>query len=82
MELEIKDIKKSYGKKQVLRQLNLTAQAGQCTGIVGANVCGKSTLLRILAGVEKADAGTILVNGQVSKNRSRQMAAYVAYIPQ
>ena len=82
MELEIKDIKKNYGKKQVLRQINLTAQAGQCTGIVGANGCGKSTLLRILAGVEKADAGTILVNGQVVKNPSRQMAAQVGYIPQ
>lgn len=82
MELEIRDIKKSYGKKQVLRQINLMAQAGQCTGIVGANGSGKSTLLRIMAGVEKADGGTILVNGEVIKNPSRQMAAYVGYIPQ
>lgn len=82
MELEIRDIKKNYGKKQVLRQINLTAQAGQCTGIVGANGSGKSTLLRILAGVEKADAGKILVNGEVIKNPSRQMAAHVGYIPQ
>lgn len=82
MELEIRDIKKSYGKKQVLRQINLMAQAGQCTGIVGANGSGKSTLLRILAGVEKADGGTILVNGEVIKNPSRQMAVYVGYIPQ
>lgn len=82
MELEIRDIKKNYGKKQVLRQINLAVQEGQCTGIVGANGCGKSTLLRILAGVEKADAGTILINGQAVRNPSHQMAAYVGYIPQ
>lgn len=82
MELEIRDVKKSYGKKQVLRQINLTAQTGQCTGIIGANGCGKSTLLKILAGVEKADGGTILVNGEVIKNPSRQMASYAGYIPQ
>ncbi|MBD5546407.1 MAG: ATP-binding cassette domain-containing protein [Lachnospiraceae bacterium] len=82
MELEIRDIKKKYGKKMVLRQINLTALSGQCTGIVGANGCGKSTLLRILAGVEKADAGEILINGKEIKNPLRQMAAYVGYIPQ
>lgn len=82
MQLEVKDIKKNYGKKQVLRKVNLTVQAGQCVGIVGANGCGKSTLLRILAGVEKADGGRIIVNGKEVKNPSRQMAAYVGYIPQ
>ena len=82
MELEIRDIKKSYGKKQVLRKVSLTVQAGQCVGIVGANGCGKSTLLKILAGVEKADGGQIFVNGKEIKNPVRQMAAYVGYIPQ
>lgn len=82
MELEIRDIKKNYGKKQVLRKVGLTVQAGQCVGIVGANGCGKSTLLRILAGVEKADGGMILADGKEIKNPSRQMAAYAGYIPQ
>ncbi len=82
MELELKDIKKSYGKKQVLCKVSLTVQAGQCVGIVGANGCGKSTLLRILAGVEKADGGQIFVNGKEVKKPSRQMAAHVGYIPQ
>lgn len=82
MELEIRDIKKGYGRKQVLKRVSLTVCEGQCIGIVGANGCGKSTLLRILAGVEKANAGSILVNGEVIKNPSRQMAAQVGYIPQ
>lgn len=82
MELEIRDIKKSYGKKQVLKKLSLVARTGECTGIIGANGCGKSTLLRILAGVEKADGGSILINGEIMKKPSVQLAGYVGYIPQ
>lgn len=82
MELEIRDIKKSYGKKQVLKQVSLTVKAGECTGIIGANGCGKSTLLRILSGVEKADAGSILINGETVKKPAERLAGYVGYIPQ
>lgn len=82
MELEIRDIKKSYGKKQVLEKVSLSARDGECTGIIGANGCGKSTLLRILAGVEKADGGSIFINGQIIKKPFAQMGAYVGYIPQ
>lgn len=82
MELEIRDIKKRYGKKQVLKQVSLIAKSGQCTGIIGANGCGKSTLLRILAGVERADGGSIVLDKETVKNPSRQMAVYVGYIPQ
>lgn len=82
MELEIRDIQKRYGKKQVLRKVSLTAGKGQCTGIIGANGCGKSTLLRVLAGVEKADGGEIFLGGEKIDNPSRQMAKYAGYIPQ
>lgn len=82
MELEIREIQKRYGKKQVLRKVSLTAAEGQCTGIIGANGCGKSTLLRVLAGVEKADGGEIFLGGEQIKNPSRQMAKYTGYIPQ
>ncbi len=82
MELEIKNIKKRYGKKQVLKQVSLTAKSGRCTGIIGANGCGKSTLLRILAGVEKADGGELFLDGAKIDNPVRQMAMYTGYIPQ
>ncbi len=82
MELEIIDIKKSYGKKQVLKKVSLSVKEGECTGIIGANGCGKSTLLRILSGVEKADGGSILIDGKSIKNPSVLMEKYVGYIPQ
>lgn len=82
MELEVRDIKKSYRKNQVLKKISLTAKAGECTGIIGANGCGKSTLLKILAGIEKADEGDILINGKKVKNKSSKLAGCVGYVPQ
>ena len=82
MELEIRNIKKNYGRKQVLKNVSLSVKAGECTGIIGANGSGKSTLLRILSGVEKADAGSILIDGEIVKKPAEVMAEYVGYIPQ
>ncbi len=82
MELEVQGIKKSYGKKNVLKNINLKAKSGECTGIIGANGCGKSTLLRIIAGVERAEAGEILIDGKLVKRSSAQLRELVGYIPQ
>ena len=60
MELEIKDIRKSYGRKLVLRQVSMHVQAGMCTGIIGANGCGKSTLLKILQGLRRPEEAAFL----------------------
>lgn len=82
MYLEVKDIKKSYGKKQVLKGVSFSAERGSCVGIIGANGSGKSTILRLLAGVEKADGGSIQLDGALVKKPKDQMAKYVGYIPQ
>lgn len=50
-------ISKSYGKNQVLREVSLSVDKGQCAGLLGINGSGKSTLLGILAGNLKADSG-------------------------
>ena len=55
------EIKKSFGLNEVLRGASLTLQTGRCMGLVGANGCGKSTFLRILAGREHQDGGMIAV---------------------
>lgn len=82
MELEIRNIKKSYGRKQVLKKASLSVKSGECTGIVGANGCGKSTLLKILSGVEKPDDGSIIINGEELKKPVERLAGCVGYIPQ
>lgn len=75
-------IQKSYGKKRVLKDISFTAGKGNCTGFIGANGCGKSTLFKILAGVERADAGSISLNGKTLIRPLKELPRYVGYIPQ
>ncbi len=59
--LQVHDIEKSHGDRRLLRGVTLTVEADTRIGIVGANGCGKSTFLRVLAGLEDIDAGRRLV---------------------
>ncbi len=61
--LEIKELSKKFGDKEVLKNLNLSIPAGQFVVIVGKSGCGKSTLLRLLAGLEGKTTGEISQNG-------------------
>ena len=75
MKLEIKGIKKKYGKKVVLDDVSLVAAEGTCVGILGGNGSGKSTLLSILAGIIRADEGTFeVVEGKGDEK--------IGYVPQ
>ena len=61
--IELVNLTKSFGEKQVLKDINLTIPAGQFVAIVGKSGCGKSTLLRIIANLEQKTAGESLKNG-------------------
>ncbi len=63
MILELKDIHKSFGEKQVLKGVSLTARGGRAFGLLGRNGAGKTTSIRILMGVFPADRGQVLVDG-------------------
>jgi len=82
MEIQIKDIAKSYRKKTVLRSISLTAQSGSCIGILGSNGCGKSTLLSILAGVLPRNQGEFLLDGRDLFRDTRLRSRMVGYVPQ
>ena len=62
--IEIKNISKSYGKLEVLNNLNCTINDGLIYGLVGANGSGKSTLLRIINGIYLADTGSVKIDGE------------------
>ncbi len=64
MFLELKAINKGYGGRQVLHNIDLTVEKGKFVSLLGQSGCGKTTLLRIIAGLEDADSGCILVNGK------------------
>lgn len=61
MSVKIEHINKSFGRQQVLRDVNLEIPEGQVLGLLGPNGAGKSTLMKILLGLWKADGGTVQV---------------------
>ena len=82
MQIEIKNLSKRYGKKQVLRDISFSAQSGSCIGILGANGCGKSTLLSILAGVLERDGGSFLYGDEDLFDNRNKRSTLVGYVPQ
>ena len=68
MILEVKNVKKTFGNKIVLDDINFTLDAGKCLGIVGLSGCGKSTLAKIIAKLIPSDAGQIFLCGEDISN--------------
>lgn len=62
--LELKQISKRFGDKQILSDFNLLVLEKQIVAIVGPSGGGKTTLLRMLAGLETIDSGQIIYNGE------------------
>ncbi len=68
--LKLIDIKKSYGKTQVIHGVNLEVLDGEFCVLVGPSGCGKSTLLRMIAGLEAISEGSILIDDNKVNNIS------------
>jgi lipoprotein-releasing system ATP-binding protein len=70
--LKAKGIKKSYGKLQILKGVDLEVSKGEIITIVGPSGAGKSTLLHIIGTLDKPDQGELEINGVVIKSLSTQ----------
>ena len=66
--IEIKNLYKSFGKKEILKNLNLTIKDNTIFGLIGINGAGKSTLLRLLSNVYDPESGEILYDGTDRSN--------------
>lgn len=64
MVLELKNIEKSFGEKQVLTGVSLKVEGGKAFGLLGRNGAGKTTTIRILMDVFPANSGKVLIDGQ------------------
>jgi phospholipid/cholesterol/gamma-HCH transport system ATP-binding protein len=59
----LKDIRKSYGKAEILKGINLVAKRGETTVIIGGSGAGKTTLLRLIVALEQPTSGELLIEG-------------------
>ena len=62
--LKLQNIKKSFGETEVLKGINLEINRGEFITLLGSSGCGKTTTLRIIAGLEEADEGSVILDGE------------------
>lgn len=81
MAIEIEGLEKSFGHVHALRGLDLHVPAGQVTGFLGPNGSGKTTTIRILLGLLRADAGRATVLGGDPWSDAVRLHRDIAYVP-
>ncbi|MGI2906355.1 ATP-binding cassette domain-containing protein [Tolypothrix sp. VBCCA 56010] len=69
MHLKLERLRKTFGKKTVLQDVSLDIQPGEFVAIVGRSGCGKSTMLRLIAGLDIPSAGDVFLNEKISHHR-------------
>jgi len=68
--LELQDLRKNFGKTEIIRGVNLTVNAGERVAVIGPNGAGKSTLFNLISGRFGPTSGEILLNGQRIQNKT------------
>ena len=74
--LEIKDLNKHYGKREVIRGVNLSLTSGKIVGLCGPNGAGKTTIIKMIVGLLRDFKGEIRVNGDLVGSTSKAVISY------
>jgi len=80
--IALRDVRKRYGTLSVLSNLQLSVQAGEVFGFLGRNGAGKSTAIRIIMGITRADAGTVEVFGRALDDEVIEVRRRIGYVAQ
>ena len=81
--LAVEDLTLAYGERTVIEGLDLTVAAGSITAIVGANACGKSTLLRSMTRLLAPRSGRVVLDGRaVHRMPAKELARALGLLPQ
>lgn len=80
--INARELTKSYGRKEVLRGISLRAEAGAITLLVGSNGAGKSTTMKVLAGLVRPDRGSATIAGCDIVREQIKAQRQLAYLPQ
>lgn len=76
-----KDLKKSYGRKSVLKGLNLSIESGKIIGLLGPNGSGKTTFIKLMSGILRANDGEILIGGNPVGIETKKIVSYLPERP-
>jgi Cu-processing system ATP-binding protein len=79
--IHVQNLRKHYSALQVLDGINLTIASGRVTAVVGPNAAGKTTLIKTILGLTRADSGTISIGGRPIDDRGAYRAS-IGYMPQ
>lgn len=82
MELNVKNVRVSYGKNEILKGIDLTIKSGEKVFIGGANGSGKTTLLRVLSGIIPHEGEVLLDGKDVFKMKRKDIAKLISLMPQ
>ncbi|PVE77775.1 ABC transporter [Microbacterium testaceum] len=79
--LALRHVTKNFGELRAVDAIDLTVPAGSFYGLVGPNGAGKTTTLSIIAGLLRADTGTVTINGVDAKKRAREAKKLIGVLP-
>ena len=80
--LKVTDLNKSYANKTILKNIDLDCKTGEIIGIFGRNGTGKSTLLKLIFGIIKADSISIEINSEIIHQKKIILSKKIGYLPQ
>lgn len=84
MMLRLKNVTKVYSNKTVLEHINLHVSQGEIVGLLGPNGSGKTTMIKIITGIEKPDNGNVIIYGNSILSNpvsAKQHMSYIADVP-
>ena len=75
--VEIKNVYKSYSKKEVISNMNLNIPKGKIVGLLGPNGSGKSTLIKLINGLLQPNSGDVLIDGIKPSIETKRIISYL-----
>lgn len=75
--LEIKNLSKAFGNKEILKDISLDIRAGSITGLLGKNGAGKTTLIKLINDLLTPTGGEILINGKKIGTQTKKVVSYL-----